>query len=772
MTKKLTLSLLPFLMFFSISCGVVDTEQVSEIVAKKEEITQIRTQKIDPLLNKISDIENEVKPLENKIKSLEREKEKLFSEMEKLQGEKINEIRVAFNELKNEDKGLIDELKKFDRELDNLKKEEGQAIKSSNEKKLREIKQEEIEIKQGFDKFKTKKNEGPPPEIKDKIDRLTEEFQTKISELKSIAKKKSSDLNPMTKRIVGEYEDAYQAKYSVLKERYEQLDKHRKNLSTQKKITQTQRNLDKVNETLASLGVGTGDENETVESLEKQIAALVEQISQTPEKITDPKWTAKLTDGSLKQGTPEYENHIKNETKITNPDWNDLNKQKSNKQRSLDRKNNNNNDEKTQNRIKDNTERKEKYMVDLAKFQDQLEEIGITGIDTSETDGEIGALESKITSLQEQILGFTEKEKTVQDPNWTDQLLVLTNEVDLVNQELLVAEETVNSIEVFIPDPNNPDALIQNPDYTSADANYAEVALKKSEKQQLYEAHIRNQGSIVNPDYQQLIDQKIELENALSVKESEKNSLLAGGSGEGSDLPDTEAAISRERSNLKEKMETMRRDHNNSKRDVQDQAKAESKKLSNQIKKDSEVQEQIIRKQYKVDMANLKAEASKKPQELIDLQERMFELSKVRNAIKDEGDVAKDKLTVKADEMLAQRKVIREKRDEVEKRRRILEDTRDEIWKVVIPVEESVKAIETELDSLFVTLSEAYELKKQTQKELQTIEREIEDLAREAESDILTLITDAMTAAEELENSSPLDFTQFQITDDEEEPAE
>ena len=56
----------------------------------------------------------------------------------------------------------------------------------------------------------------------------------------------------------------------------------------------------------------------------------------------------------MKQGTPEYENHIKNETKITNPDWNDLNKQKSNKQRSLDSKKNNNNDEKTQNRIKDN----------------------------------------------------------------------------------------------------------------------------------------------------------------------------------------------------------------------------------------------------------------------------------------------------------------------------------------------------------------------------------------------------------------------------------
>ena len=42
------------------------------------------------------------------------------------------------------------------------------------------------------------------------------------------------------------------------------------------------------------------------------------------------------------------------------------------------------------------------------------------------------------------------------------------------------------------------------------------------------------------------------------------------------------------------------------------------------------------------------------------------------------------------------------------------------------------------------------------------VEREIETLAREAESDVLTIISDAMKAAEELENTSPLDFSQFQ----------
>ena len=96
MKKKSINSLIVTLMFFTISCGVVDTEQVSEIIAKKEEISQIRSQRIDPLINKISEIDNEIKPLENKVKTLEQEKKKLFSEMEKIQGEKVREIKLGF----------------------------------------------------------------------------------------------------------------------------------------------------------------------------------------------------------------------------------------------------------------------------------------------------------------------------------------------------------------------------------------------------------------------------------------------------------------------------------------------------------------------------------------------------------------------------------------------------------------------------------------------------------------------------------------------------
>ena len=768
MKKKSINSLIVTLMFFTISCGVVDTEQVSEIIAKKEEISQIRSQRIDPLINKISEIDNEIKPLENKVKTLEQEKKKLFSEMEKIQGEKVREIKLGFGELKTEDRALIDELKTLDRELQELKTKQGQEIKSANEKKFRDIKQEELQIKQAFEKFKGKKNQGPSAEIQAQIDKLTEEFEEKTSELQSNHKKKFDSLNSLSNIRGRELEDEYQAKYGILKERYEQLDKHRKNLSTQKKIANAQNQLDNANKRLLELGVG--DEDETVESLEKQIADLEEQISQISEKITDPKWTEKLTDGSLKQGTPEYDNHIKNETKITNPEWSELNIQKNNKQNSLDRKNNNNNDERTQQQIVEYKERKEKSENDLAKYNSELEEIGISGVDTSEIDGEIKAIEAKVSLLEERILSFPESDKNIQDPNWTKQLLVLTDEVEKANQELIAAEEEVNSIEVFIPDTENPDALIQNPEYTIADEKYARTFIERSEKQQLYEAHIRNQGSILNPEYQDLINEKKESEDLLTQKQSEKDSLLVGGGSTG--LPDSEAAISRERSAIKEKMEEMRKAHSITKKEVTNAVKDEVRQKQNEIRKEAKDEISILKKQQSLEIRNLKTVASKKPQELLDLEERMSALQKEKNSIKDQGDASKDELSAKADEMLAQRNVIRDKRDLIEDRRRILEDSRDEIGSYVEPVREEVKQIESEIKNIFIALSDFYDQKKETQKQLETIEREIEDLAREAESDILTLITDAMTAAEELESSNPLDFSQFEINLDEEESTE
>ena len=94
---------------------------------------------------------------------------------------------------------------------------------------------------------------------------------------------------------------------------------------------------------------------------------------------------------------------------------------------------------------------------------------------------------------------------------------------------------------------------------------------------------------------------------------------------------------------------------------------------------------------------------------------------------------------------------------------RDLEDQRETMFEdAITPIENEVRDLESQLDGLFLTLENAYDQKKELQKELGQVEREIADLAREAESDVLTLITDAMTAAEELESSGPLDFAKFQ----------
>ena len=66
------------------------------------------------------------------------------------------------------------------------------------------------------------------------------------------------------------------------------------------------------------------------------------------------------------------------------------------------------------------------------------------------------------------------------------------------------------------------------------------------------------------------------------------------------------------------------------------------------------------------------------------------------------------------------------------------------------------------MDQTFIALELAYEERGQVEGELEQVKQEIEDLAREAESDVLTLITDAMSAAEQLEKSGPLDFAKFQ----------
>ena len=60
--------------------------------------------------------------------------------------------------------------------------------------------------------------------------------------------------------------------------------------------------------------------------------------------------------------------------------------------------------------------------------------------------------------------------------------MVLTTELDGLISELTALEQKINAIEVFIDDPDNPGSTIQNPEYTSADENYAAAKRRKNNK--------------------------------------------------------------------------------------------------------------------------------------------------------------------------------------------------------------------------------------------------------------------------------------------------
>ena len=152
-----------------------------------------------------------------------------------------------------------------------------------------------------------------------------------------------------------------------------------------------------------------------------------------------------------------------------------------------------------------------------------------------------------------------------------------------------------------------------------------------------------------------------------------------------------------------------------------------------------------------------------KPQEIIDLEERFFGINDKRNALEDQRYAAQQEFEVKVQALEVQFRDLDERRRSFELVYRDLEDQRETMYEEAVgPIENQVRELESQVDGLFLTLENAYDQKKELQKELGQVERENAALAREAESDVLSLITDAMTAAEELESSGPLDFAKFQ----------
>ena len=78
--KKLTLSVVSLSLLTAMSCGIIDTEQVTDIIEKQQEVERIRAERIDPLLDQISLVENDtIEPIERQISDLEREREIIFS---------------------------------------------------------------------------------------------------------------------------------------------------------------------------------------------------------------------------------------------------------------------------------------------------------------------------------------------------------------------------------------------------------------------------------------------------------------------------------------------------------------------------------------------------------------------------------------------------------------------------------------------------------------------------------------------------------------------
>ena len=549
-----------------------------------------------------------------------------------------------------------------------------------------------------------------------------------------------------------------------LQDRQEQLNAHRENLNLQRRLDNIQQLIDREKKELARWPDDAND-GETVESLTAQIDAINAQIQELAPTATSPEWTAKLTDGSLgAPGSEAYNAHLVDEPnwQVPNPEKQTLEEQRRDLEQKRNRKGNPEQAARDAERRAEISARLAEQEKEYAEWSQNLTEVTITAVDTSIVDGEIKALEASLVSLDSEIAAFPEDKKLIQDPEWTTTLLRLTEEVGAAGAALANQEAAIAEIAVFIPDPANDAAQIQNPAYTEADQLYAELSLAKSAKQTEYENHIRNQGQVNNPDFDNLVASKSNLSEQLTAKKAEKDVLLSGGTAESGGLPTSEAAIQREQKNLQEQMQSLWRDWDQQREQLEVTVRQDVEASQKVLEKERRQQDKLITENLKIAAQEIIDEFNKKPQEIIDLEQRMFGMNDKRNALEDERYSAQQEFEVKVQALDVQFRDLDERRRNLKFVHRGIDERRRNLDFIVGPIENQVRELESQIDGLFLTLENAYDEKKELQKELGQVEREIADLAREAESDVLTLITDAMTAAEELESSGPLDFAKFQ----------
>ena len=187
---------------------------------------------------------------------------------------------------------------------------------------------------------------------------------------------------------------------------------------------------------------GSGNE-ETLTADELNALIIETQIKiDALQMTTDPKWTEKLL--TLEAGTPEYDAHIQDEAnwQIMNPDGQKLQEEKNDYER---RRNNISRDpeqqERNAERIAEIQERLAESQAEYDQWSLNLTEVTITAVDTSVVDGDIEALKLLVSSINAEIAAVPEEEKLIQDPAWTETLLILTTEVGQLGTQLATLQE-------------------------------------------------------------------------------------------------------------------------------------------------------------------------------------------------------------------------------------------------------------------------------------------------------------------------------------------
>ena len=151
--KKVSLSVISLSLLTAMSCGIIDTEQVTDIIEKQQEVERIRAERIDPLLDQIGLIDEEtIEPIEKQIRDLERQRDELYRTMEETEGQKIDEIEAMYREIKMQERALEDELRQLD-DQNNLQQVERRQMEQGFVEQWTAMEMDVREIQIGLEEF-------------------------------------------------------------------------------------------------------------------------------------------------------------------------------------------------------------------------------------------------------------------------------------------------------------------------------------------------------------------------------------------------------------------------------------------------------------------------------------------------------------------------------------------------------------------------------------------------------------------------------------------